>query len=134
VIARCWLAAALAVLACGPAAATDLTGTWLTEGGLSHVRVAPCGRALCATVVWTVRAAQDVNNPDPSQRTRPMVGIRLVSDAQPQGGAWVGRLYNPLDGRTYTGRMRLADSSHLELSGCVLLGLICKSQTWARVR
>lgn len=125
---------AAALVAAGAAHATDLTGTWQTEGGLSQVRVAPCGRGLCATIVSTIRPAQDVNNPDPAQRTRPMVGIRLVSDARQQGEAWVGSLYNPLDGRTYLGRMRLADRTHLELSGCVLLGLICKSQTWMRVR
>ena len=47
--------AAIAVLFAGlalPATAGDPTGTWLTQGGKSRVRIANCGRALCGTIAW----------------------------------------------------------------------------------
>ena len=109
-------------------------GTWLTEGGTSQVRVAPCGGARCGTIIWTKAPAKDVHNPDPARRDTSLVGMRMIRDARPSGEGWVGSLYNPLDGRTYTGRMRLVGPGQLELSGCVLAGLICKSQTWTRLR
>ena len=32
--------------------ASGPTGVWLTQKGDAHVRVAPCGGALCGTIVW----------------------------------------------------------------------------------
>ena len=51
---RLSLATALLVLAgcCGGALAADPSGTWLTQGGNSRVRIADCGGALCGTIVW----------------------------------------------------------------------------------
>ncbi|NNM73323.1 DUF2147 domain-containing protein [Enterovirga aerilata] len=117
-----------------PALAQDVTGTWLTEGGRSQVRVAPCGTARCGTIVWTPAGAKDVNNPDPARRSNALVGLQMIRGARPTADGWTGELYNPLDGRTYTGRMRLISPAQLELSGCVLAGLICKSQIWTRLR
>ncbi len=116
------------------APAQDVTGTWLTEGGRSQVRVAPCGAARCGTIIWTEAQARDVNNPDPARRGENLVGVRILQDARRTGDGWTGSLYNPLDGRTYTGRMRRISAAQLELSGCVLAGLICRSQTWTRIR
>lgn len=122
-----------ALAAAGGAQAQDVAGTWLTEAGTSRIRIAPCGVARCGTIVWTAAEVKDAQNPDPAQKTRNLVGVRMISDARPDGAAWTGRLYNPLDGRTYTGTMRLKGARELELSGCVLGGLICRSQTWSRV-
>ena len=65
-------------------------------------------------------------------RARPVVGLRLTSDMLPSGDGYSGTLYNPQDGRTYSGRLRIVGPASLELSGCVLGGLICRSQTWKR--
>lgn len=127
------LIATAALLAPAAVAAQDVAGTWLTESGTSRVRISPCGAARCGTIVWTAREARDVNNPDANLRARNLVGVRMITDARESGGSWTGQLYNPLDGRTYTGRMRLRSAAELELSGCVLGGLICRSQTWSRV-
>ena len=118
----------------GVARAQDVVGTWLTEGGTSQVRVTPCGGARCGTIIWTKAAVKDVNNPDPARRDASLIGMRMIRDARRSGEGWTGSLYNPLDGRTYTGRMRLISPSQLELSGCVLAGLICNSQTWTRLK
>jgi uncharacterized protein (DUF2147 family) len=136
-----WLAASVlsALVLSGPAGAQprpspDVAGTWLTEGGRSQVRIAPCGGARCGTIIWTKAEVKDVNNPDPGRRTASLVGLQMIRDARQTADGWTGSLYNPLDGRTYTGRMRLLSATELELSGCVLAGLICKSQTWTRLR
>jgi uncharacterized protein (DUF2147 family) len=94
----------------------------------------PCGPARCGTIVWTKADRKDVNNPDPARRTSSLVGLQMIRGALPAGAGWTGDLYNPLDGRTYKGRMRLISASELELSGCVLAGLICRGQVWTRVR
>jgi uncharacterized protein (DUF2147 family) len=110
-------------------------GTWQSENGEIQVRIAQCGAAYCGTIVSSRRYRTDANNPDPSLRSRPLVGIRMIWDLTPSSdGSWTGSLYNPQDGRTYSGRVRVTALTALELSGCVLGGLICQSQVWTRVR
>ncbi|MGA0593787.1 DUF2147 domain-containing protein [Enterovirga sp. CN4-39] len=116
------------------ASAQEVSGTWLTEGGRSRVRIGPCGPARCGTIIWTQAEVKDLNNPDPARRGASLVGLQMIRNARPEGAAWTGELYNPMDGRTYAGRMRLLSQDQLELSGCVLAGLICKAQTWTRIR
>jgi uncharacterized protein (DUF2147 family) len=132
---RVWIAivAGAAGMGAQPVLAQDITGTWLTETRTSRVRIAPCGAARCGTIVWVQDDKGDVNNPDPQRRTRSLVGLRMISDLKPTGESWSGSLYNPLDGRTYEGKFKLKSAREAELSGCVLGGLICRSQTWSKV-
>ncbi len=45
---------------------------------------------------------------------------------------WNGQVYNPEDGKTYSGSITLKSANELDLQGCVGGGLFCKTQTWAR--
>jgi uncharacterized protein (DUF2147 family) len=110
------------------------TGTWLTEGGEVRVRIAPCASAYCGTIVWSRTGGTDANNPDPALRSRSMVGVQLISGLHPDAeGGYTGQIYNPRDGGTYTVKIKLRSRNTLELSGCILGGVICQSQTWSRV-
>jgi len=121
--------AALAV----PALAQDATGTWLTASGETRVRIAPCGGNVCGTVVWTKNAAQkDENNPNAALKNRSVVGINMITMKPDGNRKWSGSLYNPQDGKTYSGSLTLNDANSLSLSGCVA-GIFCRSQTWTRV-
>ena len=131
---RAFAAAALLCVGGGSALAQDVNGLWLTERGLSRVRVARCGADLCGTIIGTAREANDTRNPDLALRGRSLVGVQLLAGARREGETWTGRLYNPLDGRTYVGKMRLTGPDTLELAGCILGGLICQAQTWTRLR
>ena len=129
-IASASLAAAL--MASLPAQAEDITGTWLSQSGETRVRISPCGGAFCGAIVWVSKPGKDVNNPNASKRERSLIGVQMVT-MKPQGGAELyGHLYNYQDGKTYSGKAKVS-SAGLELSGCVLGGLICRTQTWTRV-
>lgn len=112
---------------------SDPSGTYLSESGETRVRITRCGSAYCGTIVAVQGEAKDVNNPDPAQRGRNLVGMRMISNIQPSGDGFTGQLYNYKDGKTYTGRMNFRGGNAMELSGCVLGGLICRSQTWKKV-
>jgi uncharacterized protein (DUF2147 family) len=115
------------------AQSSDPSGTYLSESGETRVRIAKCGTSYCGIIVSVQGEAKDVNNPDPAQRGRNLVGVRMISNIQPSGDGFTGQLYNYKDGKTYTGKMNFRGGNAMELSGCVLGGLICRSQTWKKV-
>ena len=130
------VAVALAmVLAAPPALAAEANGIWARPGGSSRIQIAPCGGALCGTLVWLREPRNDTNNPDPARRSRPLLGSQTVFGMVADGGGrWKGKVYNAEDGKTYSGVMTLVGNTGLKLEGCVLGGLICKGETWQRVK
>jgi uncharacterized protein (DUF2147 family) len=110
----------------------DPSGTWLSQSGETRVRIARCGAVYCGTITASALPT-DINNPDPSRRERKLVGVQMITDIKPAGDGFSGQLYNIQDGKTYTGKLKLIDPKAMELSGCVMGGLICRSQTWTKV-
>lgn len=126
---------ALVATGTATAFAGDATGVWLRASGSAKIRIAKCGDALCGTVVWEREPRKDVHNPDASKRNDPIVGRRVLLGLKPAGDErWKGEVYNAEDGKTYTGYVTLVGADQLKLQGCVLGGLICKSDTWSRSR
>ena len=122
----------------------DISGRWATQGFGSIVEFRPCAAApasLCGRIVWlwtpadaSGRPRADARNPDRALRARPLVGVEIVRGLrQTAPGVWAdGAVYNPDDGRTYTGEIRLRNGL-LELRGCALR-IACQTQTWRRPR
>ena len=109
-------------LGAAPALAGDATGVWLRDSGASKVKIAPCGGALCGTIVWLK---------DPANSPAKM-GERVFFDMKPDGdNYWTGSAFNPDNGKTYSGGMTLSGNT-LTTKGCTLGGIICKSVTWTR--
>jgi uncharacterized protein (DUF2147 family) len=136
-------ASALAVVGFTPAQAADPLGTWFTEGGRAQVRIVNCGGALCGKIVWlkepidpeTHQPKLDRYNPDTSKRNRPLLGVPIVLDMKPAGAnKWEGHVYKADEDSPgiYTGSFTMTGTNTAELKGCVMGGLICKSQTWKR--
>jgi uncharacterized protein (DUF2147 family) len=128
-------------LAVAPALAAEPTGNWYTADKDSQVRITNCGGALCGALVWlkvpndpdTGRPKTDKNNADASKHNRPLLGIPIVLAMKPSGAnVWSGDVYNAQDGKTYSGSFTMTGANSAELKGCVLGGLICKSQSWTR--
>ncbi|MBN9088269.1 MAG: DUF2147 domain-containing protein [Reyranella sp.] len=133
------LTAALSIAAAPAAAQTDVLGRWATPGVSAVVELARCGDAqtLCGTIHWLWDAVDargrprpDANNTDQSLRTRPMVGLSILSDLKPRADGWSGQIHNPEDGQTYRATLRRVAADTLEIEGCVLV--ICRKQIWRR--
>lgn len=130
---RTVLSAAILAASLLPAAAESPVGVWLTEEQNSKIRIAPCGKALCATILWARPAGVDQHNPDPALRSRSVIGIDLSRDMKPDGrGGWAGSIYNPQNGNTYKVTLKPVSDRELEVGGCILGGLLCGSETWSR--
>lgn len=128
--------AALAVAAGGDSAA--VAGLWKTptDGG-SIVRLEPCGDSLCGRIVTSphIRAnadQRDVLNKDKSRRGRLLKDLLVLKVRATGPRVWAeGWAYDPTDGGTYRGSMKLAPDGTLRLTGCIFAPL-CKTQTWTR--
>ena len=122
------IAAAFALA--GTAAAADpIEGVWQTqpdEGSFAHVTIAPCGGAFCGSITRTFQGTSEYPSPN--------LGRQIVIDMAPQGGgSYAGKVWRPANNKIYNGKASV-QGDRMSLSGCVAGGLICKSQTWARVR
>ncbi len=131
----------LLALSCASAVASDeFIGTWLTEKGEAHIRVAKCGPQLCGTVAWlrdpldpkTGRPQLDDLNPNPALQSRPVLGLRIFAMSQDAMGSWTGPIYNSDDGQTYRGRLAPRGQTEMEVNGCAKR--LCGSEVWKRVK
>jgi len=118
------------VMSMGVAQAAGIDGVWRTQKGWK-VKIYQCGGSRCGKVVGGT-SAKDVHNPNKALRKRRMVGVRMIWGMKGSGSKYSGKLYNPNDGKTYTGKIEVQSASKLRLSGCVFGGLICKGQTWTK--
>ena len=127
--------AALA-LAAPAAAAEPIDGVWRTESKDALVRIGDCGAKVCGRIArFLVPPPQgaeqrDVNNPDPQQRTRKLLGLAILNGFAPKGEAWHGTIYDPKAGKSYRSVLRRTGPDRLEVKGCV--GPFCRTQIWRR--
>lgn len=134
------LAMLLGAGAAAPAAFADqAVGTWRLSDGRVTVRIKPCGSNLCGFVVGLAepldkqgRPKVDHENPNPALRSRPVMGLQVLSNLRGNGdGNWSGTIYNADDGGTYSARLRLRDAGRMQLKAC--LGPFCKNKTFVKV-
>lgn len=136
VIVATALTLALLMPAAAPAASgPDPTGTWQRANG-TQIRIAPCQKGMCGTIVFMRKPRTDTENPDPSLRNRPLVGLTILYDMVParREAQWKGKVYNAENGKTYSGYITLIDADTMKLEGCILGGLACKGENWTRAR
>ncbi len=132
-----FLVASLASAAGTARAQTTPIGDWLSAGAAAVVKIAPCASGegtLCGRIVWLwdPSISTDSQNSDPALRSRPLVGLEMLSGFRPDAsGGWAGgRIYNPEDGNTYSATLKVRDATTLDVRGCVMF--ICRSQIWRR--
>jgi uncharacterized protein (DUF2147 family) len=123
-LTRVILAAGLASGFATGARADDPFGTWMRPSTGTQVNFYNCGGKLCGKIV----AVKD-------QSRKGEVGTIIMNGAAKTGDKeWRGDLLNTEDGKTYSGVVTLEGPSALNLKGCAALGIICKGETWQRVK
>lgn len=125
---------ALLILAASGAAAAPAspTGVWRNASDSVRIRVAPCGRALCGTVVSaSAKARADAA----AGGTPRLVGTQLFREfRRAEGGGWSGTVFVPDLGLEVDGTLALDGANTLVGSGCLLGNIGCREQRWVRVR
>jgi len=110
---RVSLALAATVIMAGAAWADPIEGNWKTQAG-STAAIAGSG-----TFSITLKSGKHA-------------GKNIGSFKASGANKYVGTITDPDTDKTYSGKATLSGTS-LKMSGCVLGGLICKSQTWHKL-
>ncbi|MEZ4413182.1 MAG: DUF2147 domain-containing protein [Gemmatimonadales bacterium] len=144
---RSWrvMATALAlILVAGPVSAQAaakgadaILGTWWTEDSASKVKIVDSAGTYSAVVTWVPNNAEgkppvDVKNSDSALRTRPILGITILSGfAYGGNGVWnKGKIYAPKKGKSFSGQLTLGADGTLQVKA--KSGPASKTVTWVR--
>ncbi len=126
----CFIFAFLLVAAAPSHAAGSITGRWINPLGSVIVTTGNCHDKLCGWVSWASEAAlADATDAG----VRNLVGTTLLQDYRARSpGRWAGRVFVPDMGRSFSSTIEQLDGDRLKISGCLIGGLLCKSQIWVR--
>ena len=97
-----------------------------------HVRIHPCGKGRCGTVVW----ANDKAKADSARGgTRNLIGTELFKEFREiSPKVWKGKVFVPDLNKVFSGTGTIKDQNTIVARGCLIGNFGCKSQTWTRVR
>lgn len=107
--------------------AADVIGVWVTEksdtGSSMAVEIFDCDGKMCGKAVDVFDAPN-----------RDSVGLEIIKGMKKKSDTSYskGKIYAPDTKKWYKSKMKLDGDDKLKVSGCVLGGLICRSQTWTR--
>ena len=95
------------------------------------VQIAPCGRELCGTVI---RASAKQQAKSERGSGTELIGARLIKDIDKTGpNTYRASVFLPNRNVHAKGTIQQVSANQLAVRGCVL-GVVCRSQTWQRVR
>jgi uncharacterized protein (DUF2147 family) len=133
-----WIFALAGLWSAAAPAATPIDGLWLTDDHKGVVRIGACGENICGWIVRVLDSGPnvpttDVNNPMRFLRSRPIVGLAVLTGFTRNGDDYRGgNAYDPKVGRAYRASLRLRSGNALAITGCVLV--ICRTVVWTRTR
>jgi len=122
--------AATFALAAVAAQAEGISGIFQTQpndnGDIGMVQFAKCGDRYCGTLIKSF-------NSSGAQIESPNEGRNIVWDMVDDGNGTFsgGQIWDPGSNKTYKSKMTLSGKA-LKVSGCV--SVLCRSQTWTRVK
>ncbi len=126
------LLAIVAAMLPGLASAATPEGDWWVHDKQARITIVNCDGAFWGVISWEAKPGVDTHNPDPSKRSRPMLGVPIILGMKPDGAnKWKGTIYNSAFGQTVSGGIALPKDDTLRISGCIL-GFLCGGENWTR--
>lgn len=120
-----------------------LIGVWEPSHSKAKVKIEKISGKYYGKIVWLREPTfedgtpkTDRNNPDESMREVPIKGYRILKDLEYVGKEeWTnGTIYDPENGNTYSGTIKMVDENTLDLRGYVGAKAFGRSDTWKRLQ
>ncbi len=147
------IAAAVIVLGCVTLTHTTIglaekamppeVGFWIDDTGQGGVEIRPCGRNLCAHIVWLQDPMskkggpkRDIYNPNVKNKAKPICGLQIIGSLVPQSDrSWDnGWIYDPKIGQAFDLAIRAISKTKLELRGYKGVKILGKTFYWTRAK
>jgi uncharacterized protein (DUF2147 family) len=117
-----------------------IKGIWLNHLENAKVEIFERDGKFYGKIVWVdipegvdINMATDRNNPDPSLRSRKIMGLEMISDLKYDDGTWEdGKLYSPEKGKTVDCELEISDDNQT-LYLTASKGWFSKTIEWTRV-
>jgi uncharacterized protein (DUF2147 family) len=132
------------------AADQDIRGVWLNQEQDAKIEIFQCGDKYCGKIVWLKDPLYppgskdgtpgtpkvDYKNPDPALRKTPTLGLQIMRDFTFAGNnQWKdGKVYDPKNGKTYSGKITLVSPTQLDLRGFIGVSLLGRTAKWTRAQ
>jgi uncharacterized protein (DUF2147 family) len=118
-------------LVAAPAPAQAIEGQWTNYKRNVVVQVERCGPAYCGRVVQASAKAEEKAR---KGGTPKLVGTEILTGLKPIGdGRYRGKAFVPKRNIHATATVRQLSANVMQVSGCVLGGLLCDNEKWTRV-
>lgn len=121
--------------------ADKIVGKWYTEDNKSLVEIYKKGDKYFGKMIWLKNPLEDDGsikldneNPDESLRSKPLVGLVIMSDMEfDEGNEWEdGEIYDPESGDSYSCLITLTSPDKIDMRGYMGFSFIGRSTTWVR--
>jgi len=143
-----WLTFLLLVSSALAADEDKIVGLWITPRNDCKIEIFKSGIKYSGRIAWLKeplfptdddggmagRPVVDRENPNPSLRSRTLIGLRLMEGFTYSGSnIWQnGTIYNPDNGKTYKCKMTLSAPNRLEVKGFIGIPLLGATSVWTR--
>lgn len=130
------------------ASGDDILGVWYNQEKDAKIEIFKCGGKYCGKITWLKipnypegskegvpnTPKLDHHNPVKELRNAPLLGLEITRDFTYAGeNRWVeGKVYDPKNGKTYSGKMTLVSPNQLELRGFIGISLFGRTAVWTR--
>lgn len=121
--------------------ASAIKGVWLSEDKKCKAEIYEKNGKYYGKIIWlnqqidpeTGKPKQDKENPDPTKRSRPLIGLVVLKDFVFVDGFWQhGYVYNAQNGKTYDCDIWLEGKDTLVMRG--YWGFVYHTERWTRVQ
>ncbi len=123
--------------------ADDILGKWMNEDKDAHIEITKRDHKYFGKVVWlkfpiddeTGKPKLDEKNPDETLRSRPALGLEILTNFIFDDGRWEdGKIYDPKKGNTYSCYMKFVEAEKIKIRGFIGLSLLGRTTYWTRVK
>lgn len=119
-----------------------VVGVWTPGHGKARVKIEKIGNKYYGKTVWLKepndangKPKTDIENPEPSLRNQPRLGLRVLKDFVYDGdGVFTdGTVYDPEKGKSYCGKITITSANTLEMRGHICgFRFLGREDTWTR--
>lgn len=122
--------------------ASDIVGSWVTEENKSIVKIFEKDNKYYGKIIWLKEPNDDQGNektdkenPIEKLRSRKLIDMVIMFDFEFDGEKWdYGKVYDPKNGNTYSGTLRMRTDDIIDLRGYIGISLIGRTSSWIRYK